>query len=396
LKKLPTYLDRYPAKMVSRLAATLVSKFAEGAETVFDPFCGSGAVLMEAANRGIAAHGMDLNPYGILLSKIKIEGFDSSHAQELWLEVRKRTTERTPLFPVRWDGKNYWFTPATLNKYEKLRSVLDRLRVDRTQAGRALLLAFALSVRRCSRADQRSPKPFISNTAREKRGGRHFDPLVEITLLLEKLSFLYGKKTGRKATLHFDNVICPRAAIGRHSHVITSPPYINAQDYFRNFKLELHMLAGLLDFSVAQIKEQFIGTERGNVLAGIPEVTLEKNRRLYPRIAIMRQTNPRAAAIVDRYFWDMARSIQNITKILNPGGTFVLVCGDNLVAGQRIPTWRILNLMAEQSGFVLRDQFGDKIECRAVPPKRNGHKGLIKQEVVSAFVKADASREMHA
>lgn len=77
MSKLPTYLDRYPAKMVSRLAAKLVSEFAENAQSLLDPFCGSGAVLIEAANRGIPTHGLDLNPYGVLLSKVKIEGFDS-------------------------------------------------------------------------------------------------------------------------------------------------------------------------------------------------------------------------------------------------------------------------------------------------------------------------------
>lgn len=172
-----------------------------------------------------------------------------------------------------------------------------------------------------------------------------------------------------------------------HSHVITSPPYINAQDYFRNFKLELHLLAGLLDFSVGAIKERFIGTERGDVLCGIPQSVLKTNAGHIRGLEWMRETHARAAAVVDRYFWDMGRAIQTITKVLTPGGTFVLVCGDNLVAGQRITTWRILNSMAESGGLVLRKQFGDKIECRNLPPKRNGHKGLIKQEVVSVFGK---------
>ena len=388
MSKLPTYLDRYPAKMVSRLASRLVAEFAGNAQTLLDPFCGSGAVLIEAANRGIAVHGIDLNPYGVLLSKVKIEGFDSVRAKALWSGIQGRTIRRSRVLPVDWDGKDYWFTSATLNKYERLRAVLHELRVDRSPAGRAILLAFALSVRRCSRADQRSPKPFISKTARQKRSGRHFDPISEIGVLLDKLSSLYGQRTGRKARLYCDDVVNPKANIGRHTHVITSPPYINAQDYFRNFKLELHLLAGLLDFSVAGIKEQFIGTERGDVLADVPVAALERNRRLLPKITTMRETSSRAAAVVDRYFWDMTRAIENITSVLAPGGKFVLVCGDNLVAGQRIPTWRILNLMAEQSGLSLREQFGDKIECRHLPPKRNGHKGLIKQEVVSVFVKS--------
>lgn len=45
----------------------------------------------------------------------------------------------------------------------------------------------------------------------------------------------------------------------------------------------------------------------------------------------------------------------------------------------------ILNSMVEQRGFELFDSFGDKIRNRAVAPSRCGHKGLIKQENISAF-----------
>jgi hypothetical protein len=41
--------------------------------------------------------------------------------------------------------------------------------------------------------------------------------------------------------------------------------------------------------------------------------------------------------------------------------------------------------MLEQQGFVLFDSFSDRIESRMLAPKRCGHKGLIKEEVVSAF-----------
>jgi hypothetical protein len=142
-----------------------------------------------------------------------------------------------------------------------------------------------------------------------------------------------------------------------------------------------------LDFSVADLRDRFIGTERGDILADVPGFALVRNAELCDKLHRMRSTHSRAASVVDRYFWDMTRAIRNITRGLAPGGTFVLVCGDNLVVGQRIPTWRILNVMAECSGLSLREQFGDKIECRNLPPKRNGHKGLIKQEVVSVFVK---------
>jgi hypothetical protein len=41
--------------------------------------------------------------------------------------------------------------------------------------------------------------------------------------------------------------------------------------------------------------------------------------------------------------------------------------------------------MLEDLGFLLVESFGDRIRNRALAPKRCGHKGMIKEEIVSAF-----------
>jgi site-specific DNA-methyltransferase (cytosine-N4-specific) len=83
MKKIPTRLDRYPAKMVTRLADTLISKYADECTRLLDPFCGSGALLVAGKNKGIPATGVDLNPYAVLLSKVKLRGFDISVANDV-------------------------------------------------------------------------------------------------------------------------------------------------------------------------------------------------------------------------------------------------------------------------------------------------------------------------
>jgi hypothetical protein len=39
------------------------------------------------------------------------------------------------------------------------------------------------------------------------------------------------------------------------------------------------------------------------------------------------------------------------------------------------------------NGFSLKDMFVDKIKSRQLAPKRHGHKGLIKEEIIFAFEK---------
>ena len=206
---------------------------------------------------------------------------------------------------------------------------------------------------------------------------------------MEKLGKLYGvpKRLGARvfcADLRSPTI--PAKMCGSVSHVMTSPPYINAQDYFRNFKLELHLLEGLLPFEASHLKYRFIGTERGELLRGINDEIVQSHRAMLPQLKEVESTHPWHAAIVHRYLADMSRAFDSIKAVLKKNGVLVVVCGDNLVGGYHIATWKSLNALLQRRGFVQFDQFGDEIGCRNVPPQRKGHKGLIKREVVSAFL----------
>jgi len=388
--RLHTYIDRYPAKMVGRLAEHLIARYAKRCARLLDPFCGSGAILKAATKLDIPVVGVDVNPYAVLLSRVKVEGFRHSIGDRLCQATVAMARGCSSRYPIDWLGTDYWFTPATIQKYERLRHAARELELSETPEGRAVLLAFALSIRRCSRADQRSPKPFISRYARERRRGRHFDPIAEVERLYWELRQLYGRQTKARAEVFWGDILGEVGGefpVGTFSHVVTSPPYINAQDYFRNCKLELYLLEGVLPFEAEGLKWRFVGTERGPLLVGLTDKAKEAHRQLLPVLGKIERRHPRQAAVVQRYLYDMGRAFDKISSCVSEGGVVVVVCGDNLVGGHSIATWAVLNRLLEERGFALMESFGDEISCRNVPPRRMGHKGLIKREVVSAFVK---------
>ncbi len=387
MRSLPGRIDRYPGKMVLHLADKLVDLYASGADHVLDPFCGSGAIIDAGSKRNIRVSGIDINPFGVLLSRVKVEGFDAEHALNICNELLERAQCSDEL-PLQWDNKSYWFTPATLRKIEQLRFVAKGLQLCDTDAGRAVLLALGLSARPCSRADQRSPKPFISKEAIRTRKGKHFDPRRTIKKMLHELCGLYGERRQANVSILHLNVVDAARACRESltcSHVITSPPYVNAQDYFRNSKLELYVLESLLPFRVDDIVHQFVGTERRLNRSLLSDNESKWRRDIVPKLWCLERRHARKALIVHRYIRDMNAAFLAIRDLLSPGGTLVLVCGDNLVGGTRIVTWKALNAMLESIGFTIFDQFEDPIRSRSLAPRRNGHKGLIKQEVVSAF-----------
>lgn len=394
VKRVPTYLDRYPGKMVSHLARGLLDRYLGDLPSgstdlsVFDPFCGSGSVIVSAAQRGFAVSGLDLSPYAALLTRVKLEGFDPHVAGTLASCLVGEAKSSRKLMSMQWPLKSYWFSSQPLRAIERLRATAVRLNLNASREGRAVLLAMALSMRLCSRADQRSPKPFISRIARETRIRGTYDPFVTVVRLVEKLSKLYGGiRLGipRVYAADIRSASVLELDIGMHSHIITSPPYINAQDYFRNSKFELYLLEGIVPFRVRDIRDVFVGTERGHLLRGIPPAFADDCFRLVPELDSITVASPRLAQVVQRYLFDMSLSFVHASRFLATNGTLVVVCGDNLVGGVQIRTWSVLQSMLRSLGFALQDSFCDKIRNRSVPPNRKGHKGLIKEEVVCAY-----------
>jgi Na+-transporting NADH:ubiquinone oxidoreductase subunit NqrB len=111
----------------------------------------------------------------------------------------------------------------------------------------------------------------------------------------------------------------------------------------------------------------------------------EKRRELVPELRYLEKVKVEQAVVLHRYLRDMASAFQTMKSLVRQSGVVVIVCGDNLIGGRRICTWRVLNEMLDGMGFLLFESFGDRIRNRAVAPRRCGHKGIIKQEMVSAF-----------
>lgn len=389
--RLPTRIDRYPAKMVSKLADRLMDRYAANVPTLLDPFAGSGAILVAAKKRGIKVSGADINPISALFVRVKLDGFHIQVGRRLLLRVLESAESKRVLFKIDWNNKKYWFTPRTLEKFELIRGAIASLKLPDSPEKAAILLSLSLAVRICSRADQRSPKPFISKHAIAARRGRHMDPGKVLCEMFDELCTYYGRDTTVGSTTPFLTTdlrtTSALAELPKQARIITSPPYLNAQDYYRNFKLELHVLESLLPFKVETIKTQFIGTERALRPAFHPPSHLNTLAARLPVLRRIQHKSPHNADVIRRYFIDMARALETMCTMLQRNGVLVIVCGDNRVADERIQTWKVIAGMVEDFGLDLYDSFADPIKDRLLAPRRLGHMGLIKEEIVMAFRK---------
>jgi len=71
-KKYTHTLHLYPARMHPEIAHQLIQKYSKNkTDVIFDPFMGSGGVLLESMLCGKNSIGIDINPFAVLLSKVK-------------------------------------------------------------------------------------------------------------------------------------------------------------------------------------------------------------------------------------------------------------------------------------------------------------------------------------
>ncbi|MBN2148810.1 MAG: hypothetical protein JW726_15590 [Anaerolineales bacterium] len=79
---------RTSSSLPARLARALVNLVSPPAQTILDPFCGTGAILLEAAASGIQARGSDHNPKMVGMSRRNLAHFGYSMPVER-LEARE-------------------------------------------------------------------------------------------------------------------------------------------------------------------------------------------------------------------------------------------------------------------------------------------------------------------
>ncbi len=79
---------QYPARMHPEIAKRLIVKYAiKSSDIVFDPFMGSGGVLVESMLHGNNSVGIDLNPFAVLLATVKTTPLDAAKLEYAFNQI---------------------------------------------------------------------------------------------------------------------------------------------------------------------------------------------------------------------------------------------------------------------------------------------------------------------
>jgi hypothetical protein len=228
-------LFQYPAMMVPELQGALLDDLIAiepTASLVYDPFAGSGTVMLESLYRGLDFHGSDINPLAILLSQVKsippsVETLASAKAEVL-VGVAALKEVDPPVFA----GIEKWFKPEIRSGLARLRGAIAA--VDDLTARRFLWVCLAETIRLVSNSRISTFKlhtyPAEEIARREVDAVKVFEGVAtqnseRLTQHWERVTKIPSERSGPTALLLPGSVSDRWVAPKRADVLMTSPPY---------------------------------------------------------------------------------------------------------------------------------------------------------------------------
>ena len=298
----------YAGRLHPSIARGGVAAFSAPGDTVVDPFCGSGTVLVEAMGMGRRAVGVDASPLGVAIARARTvllgeEGRErlvteaATIAEEAGVRARKRRRPDVPGWARREITR---FHPHVLFELLGLRELVMATPED--PVGHALRLCLSSLLVKFMKAGPSAPRD-----GEEKRIARGVpsrmlaDRAAELARGLSSLERRTPPGTPAPEISEGDARALPLPD-GSAALVLSSPPYAGTYDY-----------AAIHDARFLWL--------------GLPE---KKFRKL--------QLGARAQQVGDvaASSWreQQGQFIAEIARILRPGGRALLVVGDGIVDGR--------------------------------------------------------------
>jgi tRNA G10 N-methylase Trm11 len=136
------------------------------------------------------------------------------------------------------------------------------------------------------------------------------------------------------------------------SAVITSPPYLNRNNYIAQQKAELALLGFIK--SPEEYKKLVRSTFRSHVesnLDSVPKTSFPDVEKILKSLKITDKNNPKIPHMIAGYFEDMKSVLLELRRVVKLGGRVVFVVGNTRWGGVVVPVDHLLAQIAEENGF---------------------------------------------
>jgi hypothetical protein len=325
----------YPARMHPETASRLVHAFTRAGDTVLDPFCGSGTVLVEAMIADRRAIGTDLSALAVLLAKCKTRPRSRRELDAL-LDAARACAEVADKRRIARAGATRKFPPEDVAVFEphvllELDSLRDAIARNPDSVVRSdlWLVLSALLVKLSKKRGDTSEEVAPRRTAAGYTAKLFVKKTDELTRRLQQFaSFLPSPAAGRplvpaRVTLDDATALRSIGARDRVDAILTSPPYAATYDYVAHHALRMRWLG----LDARPLEEGEIGA-----------------RRHYGRSS--------ASDAYDTWSNELSRFLTAAARVLPEGAPMVLLMADSAVGSSPLRADEIVGDVARPCGFI--------------------------------------------
>ena len=356
------YLEGYsPAFVAGALRA-----FAPSARRVLDPFAGAGTTPMTVASLGCRAYYCELNPLLQFLVETKATMLAMPERQRLALAerlhgladqlepslVQYKPDRHLASHYIETFGDSQFFAEATFNTCLKARTWLDELAEHDSNAARVATVATVAALVPSSNMIRRGDLRFKRDNERDDAvpdlvGGIR----VGLQAMARDLARLRTADTKPILVTEDAKRLATLPSLDIEA-IVTSPPYLNGTNYYRNTKIELWFLRALFSTDdLARLRHRTV-TAGINDVQGTqeaPPVSAQVEKLL--RVLRERAYDRRIPVMVSRYFADMQQVFGGLAQHVRASAPFLLDIGDSSYADTHVDTPTILKEMLESAGW---------------------------------------------
>jgi len=308
------HFHSYPARFIPQIPKTFIRLFTKEGDTIIDPFCGCGTTIVEAFLNGRDSIGNDFNPLACLITRAKTRLISDKELDLLdkniseikrYVDSDHRRREYLKKLPKR--NISNLFNRDMINEICLIKEGLDELK-DKEALYELGLVALSATI--WSVIEAENEIDIFANFY--KKINSMMSIAGELGKVVEKPPQVIVIP-GDARDLQIDSKISPL--------IVTSPPYVNALDYYRVHMYNMLWLG--LDY------ENF----RKHEIGGHSHFIANRFR------------------LLTEYLADMLRAMMEMNRVLKRGGVCVIAVGNSSLEYELIESYKFFLAFAKYVNF---------------------------------------------
>jgi len=374
--KSTTYLTHsifyYPAKFIPHVVRYAIDKYSKEGDTIIDPYAGCGTVALEAYLCKRNSYLIDLSPMLDHIIPIKIVTSKQSlnqHILQQYLSEIESSDEFS--FTPDWSNLDYWYDPEVLifikSKWGWVKHTEKNIYISIIEAELVKLS------KQFSYAEHKMPKLFRSKSKKiyiEKLlltdWRKYFYDLLRknaLSTLKDINDFIRVTKDIKQNVEIHGGIDTPNYTFPdgeQFDLLVTSPPYMQAQEYFRTLKMDLFWL-GHTEKEVKQLSKLEIPYRKPDMIIETPTLNCLRGKI----------ENKKLIELLDSYFCYTIRGLAVCMNQLKSGAKACIFIGNPTISGDIVEIWRIFAEYFTNHGFRFIEVYDDEIKDRQLFGRRN-------------------------